>query len=196
MRKQTTESAAPETRSFERAADLETWLDTHHATRTELWIRVAKKASGIPSVTADEVVESAICFGWIDGQRRSCDATHYLQRITPRRPRSTWSLVNVRKVAALTAAGRMRAPGLAEVRAAEADGRWAAAYPSQGEATVPADLEAALAENARAADRFQRLGKSDRFLVILRLVTARTPEVRSARLRRMTERLAAGEPIR
>ncbi|MGP3637121.1 YdeI/OmpD-associated family protein [Streptomyces sp. 24-1644] len=181
---------------FARAADLESWLDGHHGTRTALWIKIAKKASGVASVTAAEVIESAICYGWIDGQRKSYDGTYYLQKITPRRPRSTWSLVNVRKVEALTADGRMREPGLAEVRAARADGRWAAAYPSQSEAVVPADLEAALAGSAEAARHFEQLGKSARYLVILRLATARTPAVRSARLRRMTERLAAGEPIR
>ncbi|MEU8679221.1 YdeI/OmpD-associated family protein [Streptomyces sp. NPDC048560] len=175
---------------------MESWLEAHHATSPALWIRVAKKASGITSVSAAEVIESAICYGWIDGQRMSFDGTYYLQKITPRRPRSTWSLVNVRKVEALTAAGRMREPGLAEVRAAKADGRWAAAYPSQSEATVPPDLEAALAGNAQAARHFEQLSRSARYLVILRLATARTPGVRSARLRRMTERLAAGEPIR
>lgn len=196
MQTDATESAAPETRFFERAAELESWLDAHHGTRSALWIRIAKKASGIVSVGPSEVIDAAICYGWIDGQRKSCDETYYLQKITPRRPRSLWSQVNVRKVEALTAAGRMREPGLAEVRAARADGRWAAAYPSQSEATVPADLEAALAGDATAARRFEQLGKSDRYLVILRLVTARTPAVRAARLRRMTERLAAGEPIR
>ncbi|MFD3651922.1 YdeI family protein [Streptomyces sp. NPDC058620] len=196
MQTEAAETTAPETLFFARAADLESWLDGHHGTRTALWIKIAKKASGVASVTAAEVIENAICYGWIDGQRKSYDGTYYLQKITPRRPRSTWSLVNVRKVEALTADGRMREPGLAEVRAARADGRWAAAYPSQSEAVVPADLEAALAGSAEAARHFEQLGKSARYLVILRLATARTPAVRSARLRRMTERLAAGEPIR
>ncbi|MFC9244828.1 YdeI family protein [Streptomyces sp. NPDC057136] len=195
MQTEATATEAPETLFFERAAELESWLDAHHGTRAALWIKLAKKASGIASVTAAEVVETVICYGWIDGQRRSCDETYYLQKITPRRPRSTWSLVNVRKVEALTAAGRMREPGLAEVRAARADGRWAAAYPSQSEAIVPADLEAALAGNTEAARHFEQLGRSARYLVFLRLATARTPAVRSARLRKVTERLAAGEPI-
>ncbi|GAA2992627.1 uncharacterized protein YdeI (YjbR/CyaY-like superfamily) [Streptomyces fulvorobeus] len=190
------ETTAPGTLFFEGAADLESWLDAHHGTRSALWIKVAKKASGLASVSAAEVVESAICYGWIDGQRKSCDETYYLQKITPRRPRSIWSLVNVRKVEALTAQGRMREPGLAEVRAARADGRWAAAYPSQSEAVVPPDLEAALESNPEAARHFAQLGRSARYLVLLRLATARTPAVRSARLRRVTERLAAGEPVR
>ncbi|MGW8883757.1 YdeI/OmpD-associated family protein [Streptomyces sp. NPDC055749] len=196
MQTEPTGTAAAETLFFERAAELESWLDTHHATRSVLWIRIAKKASGIVSIGPAEVIDTAICYGWIDGQRKSCDEVYYLQKITPRRPRSLWSQVNVRKVEELTAAGRMREPGLAEVRAARADGRWAAAYPSQSEASVPDDLEAALACDAQAASHFEQLGRSARYLVILRLVTARTPAVRSARLRRMTERLAAGEPIR
>ncbi|MFJ4839594.1 YdeI family protein [Streptomyces sp. NPDC088746] len=184
--------AGAEALFFERVELLEAWLEEHHGERTELWLKIAKKSSGITSVTASEVVDAALCSGWIDGQRRSLDEVYYLQRISPRRPRSTWSLVNVRKVEALTAAGRMREPGLAEVRAAREDGRWGTAYPSQREATVPADLAAALAADPRAAERFERLGRTDRYLVILELLRARTPELRAARLGRLVTKLAAG----
>ncbi|MFE7749675.1 YdeI family protein [Streptomyces sp. NPDC057428] len=177
----------------ERISRLESWLERHHGERSELWLKLAKKSSGIESVTAAEVIEVALCFGWIDGQRRSLDATYYLQRISPRRRGSQWSLVNVRKVGELTEAGRMREPGLAEVRAAQADGRWAAAYPSQKEATVPSDLAAALAANPRAAERFERLGRTDRYLLILQLLRARSPELRAARLDRMTAEPAPDE---
>ncbi|WP_329034694.1 YdeI/OmpD-associated family protein [Streptomyces sp. NBC_00178] len=170
----------------ERVPCLESWLERHHGERSELWLRIAKKGSGIASVTATEVIEAALCFGWIDGQRRSLDAAYYLQRISPRRRGSQWSLVNVRKVGELTEAGRMRESGLAEVHAAQADGRWSAAYPSQKEATVPPDLAAALAANPRAARRFERLGRTDRYLLILQLLRARTPEARATRLARMT----------
>ncbi|MFE9724900.1 YdeI family protein [Streptomyces sp. NPDC005794] len=188
--------ADPEPLLFERADLLEAWLERRHAERTGLWLKIAKKGSGIASVTAAEVIDVVLCHGWIDGQRRSLDEVFYLQRISPRRRGSNWSLVNVGKVEALTAAGRMRESGLAEVRAAQADGRWAAAYPSQREATVPDDLAAALAADRGAGERFEQLTRANRYLVLLQLMTARTPEVRAARLARMTARLAAGEPVR
>ncbi|MEV8226910.1 YdeI/OmpD-associated family protein [Streptomyces sp. NPDC079167] len=171
---------------------MDAWLEKHHGERTELWLKIAKKNSGITSVTASEFLDAALCYGWIDGQRKSLDETYYLQRISPRRPGGSWSLVNVRKVEVLTAAGRMRGPGIAEVRAAREDGRWESAYPSQKEATVPADLAAALAAVPGAAERFERLGRTDRYLVILELLKARTPEVRAARLDRRVTKLAAG----
>ncbi|MEU9358548.1 YdeI/OmpD-associated family protein [Streptomyces sp. NPDC048301] len=185
-------SAGTEPLLFARAEELERWLDGHHREASSLWIKVAKKGTGVESVTASEIIDTALCYGWIDGQRKSLDATYYLQRISPRRPGSSWSLVNVRKVEALSAAGRMRGAGDAEVRAAQEDGRWAAAYPSQREATVPADLAAALAAEPRAAERFEALGKSDRYLVILQLLTARTPELRARRLDRVVTKLASG----
>ncbi|MFE8006556.1 YdeI family protein [Streptomyces sp. NPDC057418] len=178
---------------FERLAGLESWLEVHHCARAELWLKLAKKSTGIASVAPEEVVDAAICFGWIDGQRRALDGEYYLQRITPRRRGSLWSLANVRRVEALTAAGRMREPGLAEVRAARADGRWAAAYPSQKEAIAPADLVAALASDPRAAQRFEQLGRSARYQMLLQLLKARTPEVRAARLARLMARLASGD---
>ncbi|MEU9059544.1 YdeI/OmpD-associated family protein [Streptomyces sp. NPDC048430] len=188
-----TGEAGAEPLFFERVELLDAWLEEHHGERTELWLKIAKKSSGITSVTASEVLDAALCSGWIDGQRKSLDEVYYLQRISPRRPGSSWSLVNVRKVEALTAAGRMREPGLAEVRAAREDGRWETAYPSQKEATVPADLAAALAAAPRAAERFEQLSRTDRYLVILELLRARTPELRAARLDRLVTKLAAGE---
>ncbi|MFD4029743.1 YdeI family protein [Streptomyces sp. NPDC058637] len=177
---------------FERLAGLESWLESHQGTRSDLWLKLAKKSTGIESVGPDEVVDAAICFGWIDGQRRALDAEFYLQRISPRRKGSLWSLVNVRRVEALTAAGRMRESGLAEVRAARADGRWVAAYPSQKEATVPDDLTAALASAPRAARRFEQFGRSARYQMVLQLLKARTPEVRAARLARLMAELESG----
>lgn len=129
---------------FARVAELRTWLERHHGLRSDLWVKVAKKSTGIESVTAPEIIDAVLCYGWIDGQRKSLDEEYYLQRISRRRKGGHWSQVNVRKVEALTAVGLMREPGLAEVRAAQEDGRWAAAYPSQKEATVPEDLAAAL----------------------------------------------------
>ncbi|MFG2427546.1 YdeI family protein [Streptomyces sp. NPDC048590] len=176
--------------------ELERWLDGHHAVTPSLWIKVAKKSTGIETVTASEIIDTVLCYGWIDGQRKSLDETYYLQRISPRRPGSAWSLVNVRKVEALSAAGRMRESGEAQVRAAREDGRWAAAYPSQREATVPADLAAALASEPRAADHFETLGRTERYLVVLHLLAARTPGLRARRLDRAITKLASGQTPR
>ncbi|MFC8916891.1 YdeI family protein [Streptomyces sp. NPDC047821] len=167
----------------------ENWLAEHHTREEGVWIRVAKKNSGIPSVTSDELVDIGLCYGWISGQRRSLDAKHYLQKYVPRRPRSLWSRVNVEKVEALTAAGRMREPGLAEVRKAQADGRWAAAYESQRTATVPPDLAAALQADPEAGRAFELLDRTGRYLLILPLLQAVTPEGRRARLDKALESL-------
>ncbi|MEV7405291.1 YdeI/OmpD-associated family protein [Streptomyces sp. NPDC091267] len=188
---ETPESPLP----FQEAGRLEAWLEKHHADRTGLWLKIAKRSSGVRSVTAAEVIDIALCFGWIDGQRKSLDEVYYLQRITPRRPRSTWSQVNVEKVEALLAAGRMREAGLAQVEAARSDGRWDAAYPSQRTATVPADLAAALEADEAARRFYEQLGRTDRYLVIMRLMTARTPEVRAARLRRAVAALREGRKV-
>ncbi|MDF3142390.1 MULTISPECIES: YdeI/OmpD-associated family protein [unclassified Streptomyces] len=178
--------------AFESATALDSWLTAHPAPHPGLWIKVAKKGSGIPSVTADEVNDVALCHGWITGQRKGLDAAHFLQRITPRRPGSVWSMVNVRRVEELAAAGRMRPAGLAEVDAAKADGRWAAAYESQRHAQVPAELTAALEGDPRARAAFEELGRTDRYQIMLGLLRARTPHSRSnqvaAILRELTKR--------
>lgn len=177
-------------------AEWESWLSEHHALPSGVWLKIAKKASGVPSITNSEALDGALCFGWIDGQRRALDDTHYLQRYTPRRKRSTWSKVNVERAEALIAVGRMRESGFAAIAAAQADGRWAAAYESASVATVPPDLSAALEQNARARRFYESLGSTDRYLVILRLSTARTEQTRAARLARMIAKLAAGEKVR
>lgn len=176
---------------FPDAAGWESWLDAQHVLQAEAWLRIAKRHSGMASVTTKEALDVALCYGWIDGQRRALDDVSFLQRYSPRRPTSSWSKVNVAKVEALMAAGRMRPAGLAEVAAAKADGRWEAAYESQRSATVPPDLAAALADNARSAAAFERLGRSDRYAVILPLLKARTPETRAKLLARAIEKLAA-----
>ncbi|MCP2349045.1 YdeI/OmpD-associated family protein [Nonomuraea roseoviolacea] len=182
--------------TFEDAAQWEAWLAEHHETPGGVWLRIAKKGSGEVSVTRGEALDVALCYGWIDSHTRSCDEASYLQRFSPRRARSVWSKVNVAKVEELVAAGRMRPPGLAAVLAAQADGRWEAAYESPRNATVPEDLAEALERDERAKAFFDTLGKSDRYLVILRLMTARTPRTRAARLGRMIAGLAAGEKVR
>jgi uncharacterized protein YdeI (YjbR/CyaY-like superfamily) len=177
--------------AFRDGAEFEAWLAEHVDLSVGVWLKIAKKASGVPSLTDDEAVDIGLCFGWISGQRRALDDTYYLQKYVPRRPRSRWSQVNVRKVEALTAAGRMRPSGLAQVEAAKADGRWDAAYASQREATVPPDLAAALAASPRAAEAFAAMGRTRQFAVILDLATTRRPSTRAAHLAKAIATLEA-----
>jgi uncharacterized protein YdeI (YjbR/CyaY-like superfamily) len=179
--------------AFENAAQWESWLAEHHEEPAGAWLVIGRKGSGRASIALPEALDVALCYGWIDSQRRAHDATSFLQRYSRRRPGGSWSRINVEKVEALTAAGRMRAPGLAEVEAARADGRWDAAYASQRTATVPPDLVAALDRDATARAAFAALGRTDRYAVILRLLKARTPDGRAAMLRRTVAALAAGQ---
>lgn len=169
---------------FADAAQWEAWLAGHHETEGGVWLKIAKKGAPVASLTVVEALEVALCYGWIDSQRRSHDEHWFLQRYSRRRKGSPWSRVNVERVEALTAAGRMRPPGLAEVEAARADGRWDAAYTAQRNVTVPPDLAKALAAHPGAAARFEALDKTARYQVILPLLKARTPAGRQARLDR------------
>ncbi|GGW90436.1 YdeI/OmpD-associated family protein [Streptomyces chryseus] len=178
--------------AFPDAAAFESWLAGHHTRHEGVWVKVARKKSGIATVTDDELVDIGLCYGWISGQRRSLDAQYYLQKYVPRRARSLWSRVNVDKVATLMAAGRMREPGLAEVRRAQEDGRWVAAYASQRTAAVPPDLAAALDADPVAREAFEALDRTGRYLVILPLLQALTPETRQARLERALRTLTGG----
>ncbi|WP_406374630.1 YdeI/OmpD-associated family protein [Streptomyces sp. NBC_00647] len=181
--------------TFADADRLDAWLTVHAGHRSAVWVKIAKKGTGLVSVSAADVNDVALCHGWITGHRKGFDDAYFLQRITPRRPGSLWSSVNVRRVEELTAAGRMRPGGLAEVEAARADGRRAAAYASQSEATVPDDLAAALRENPRARRFFDGLGRTDRYLAVVGLLRARTPETRAARLRAVIGELEAGRRV-
>ncbi|MFD3327283.1 YdeI family protein [Streptomyces sp. NPDC058701] len=174
-------------------AELEAWLDEYHGERTALWVKIAKKHTGIPSLTWGEMVDTVLCFGWIDGVRHGFDDRYFLQRTTPRRPRSRWSQVNVDKAEVLIAEGRMRPRGFTEVETARADGRWATAYASQSNATAPPDLVEALDANPTARAFYGTLGKSDRFALYLGLVSARTEKTRVARLERMVAAMARSE---
>jgi uncharacterized protein YdeI (YjbR/CyaY-like superfamily) len=178
------ESGEAEVITFRDAAEFEAWLAQHVDHSVGVWLKIAKKRSGVASLTDDEAVDVGLCYGWISGQRKALDEVYYLQKYVPRRPRSRWSQVNVRKVSELMAAGRMRPPGLAEVEAAKADGRWDAAYSSQKQATVPPDLATALAASPVAASAFESLSKTDQYAVILDIVTARTPSTRAAHIRK------------
>ena len=187
----TPEPDVAEVIAFRDAAEFEDWFADHVDESAGVWLKIAKKGSGIASLTDDEAVDIGLCYGWISGQRKSFDEEHYLQKYVPRRPKSRWSQVNVRKVAELTAQGRMRPSGLAEVEAAKADGRWDAAYESQREATVPPDLAAALAASPRAATAFASLSKTSQYAVILDVVTARAPRTRAAHISKAIAELEA-----
>ena len=176
---------------FPDATAWESWLTREHARRAEAWLRIGKRHSPIASVRIADALDVALCFGWIDGQRKGLDEESFLQRYCPRRPRSSWSKINVAKIEVLTAAGRMRPAGVAEVEAAKADGRWEAAYESQRHAEVPPDLAAALSVNPPAAAAFEGLGKSGRYAEMLPLFKARTPESRAKLIGQLVERLAA-----
>lgn len=180
---------------FRTAKAFETWLRKHHATSDGLWLQIAKKGAAEPSVTYAEAVEIALCWGWIDGQKKSLDTQHFLQRFTPRRARSLWSRVNVEKVAVLIEAGRMQAPGHTQIEAAKADGRWAKAYDSARTATVPEDLLAALDAEPAARDFFATLNATNRYAVLWRIQTAVKPETRARRITQLVAMLARGETV-
>jgi len=158
-------------------------------------MKIAKRDSGITSVTHAEALEVALCFGWIDGQRRALDETHFLQRFTPRRPRSMWSKINREKVTALIESGRMRPPGMREVERAQADGRWDAAYAGQRTATVPEELQRALDQNRKAREFFATLDSRNRYAFIWRVQEAKKPETRARRAEQFVKMLAAGETL-
>lgn len=159
----------------------EQWLSAHHAQAAGVWIKMAKKASGITSVTHDEALDVALCYGWIDGQRKTYDSEFFLQKFTPRRPRSLWSKRNINKVADLIAAQRMQPAGLAEVEAAQQDGRWAVAYDSPKDMVVPEDFLQALRDNTEAGAFFETLNRTHVYAIAWRLATAKQPATRQRR---------------
>jgi uncharacterized protein YdeI (YjbR/CyaY-like superfamily) len=177
---------------FERPEEFEAWLEAHGETEREVWVKLAKKHTGITSLDWARGVEVALCFGWIDGQMRRIDDEWHVQRFTPRRPRSTWSKINREKVEALTAAGRMRPAGLAEVERAKADGRWDAAYDSVANASVPDDLASAL-DDAGLTEAFAGLDSRNRYAILHRVQTAVKPETRARRIAKYVGMLEAGD---
>lgn len=178
--------------TFPDVASWERWLAEHSDSATEVWLRIARKGASFTTVTASEGIDGALCFGWIDSHRKGYDDSSFLQRYSPRRAKSAWSKINVDKVEALLAAGRMREPGLAAVRAAQADGRWDAAYPPQRETTTPPDLEQELAANPAARAYFDSLGRTGQYGVILHLLKAPNPQSRADRLHAAVTALEAG----
>jgi uncharacterized protein YdeI (YjbR/CyaY-like superfamily) len=178
---------------FADQAALEAWLEEHGATAPGLYVRIAKKGTGVPSVDWAGMVEVLLCFGWIDGRAHRIDDAWYVQRITPRRPRSVWSLKNVQTVARLVEEGRMRPAGLAAVEAAKADGRWERAYAGPATITVPDDLAAALDAVPAARAAFDGLSSGDRYSVLWRVQTAATAGTRAKRIAAAVQTLAGAD---
>jgi uncharacterized protein YdeI (YjbR/CyaY-like superfamily) len=185
-------------KSFPTQAAFERWLRVNHARETEIWLRIYKKGSGVPTVTQPEALEVVLCWGWIDGQRKSFDEQSFLQRYCPRKARSTWSQINRDHVARLTEAGRMTPHGQRQIDAAKADGRWAAAYAPMRSATketVPADLRAAIQANPKARKTFETLGRGNLFSLTFRTNNMRTPAGRAKKIETLVAMLARGETI-
>jgi uncharacterized protein YdeI (YjbR/CyaY-like superfamily) len=180
---------------FATPAELEAWLEGNHDSAEGLWLKIAKKGVEPPSVTYAEALELALCFGWIDSQKRGHDERHFLQRFTPRRPRGRWSKINREKAEGLIEAGTMRPVGMAEVAAAKADGRWEAAYAGARAAEVPEDLRRELDANPTAREFFEALDRANRYAILYRLEEAKRPETRQRRLHKFTEMLERGEKI-
>ena len=180
---------------FATPAKLDAWIDEHGEDSDGIWLKFAKKDSGIESVVYAEAVEIALSYGWIDGQAKRHDDHHYLQRFTPRRPRSKWSKINREKAERLMAEGRMRPAGLREVERAKEDGRWDEAYDSPSTATVPDDFRAALDAEPAAAEFFASLGSTRRYSFLYRIADAKRPETRAKRIAEYVELLARGETL-
>ena len=180
---------------FASQRDWETWLAKHHQTSKGLWLKMAKKASGIDSINYAEALDVALCHGWIDGQKGAFDDIFWIQRFTPRGPRSKWSKINVDKALALIEAGRMKPAGLAEVEKAQSDGRWEQAYDSQSQATVPEDLQRELDKNPEAAKFFATLNSANRYAVLYRIQEAKKPETRARRIEKLVGMLNRGEKL-
>ena len=181
--------------AFASQAEWEAWLDAEHVGSDGVWVKFAKKGSGVPTVVYADALEVALCYGWIDSQVKSLDERFYLQKFTPRRARSKWSRVNREKIEELTKQGRMKPAGLAQVELAKADGRWEAAYASPASAEVPDDLRKALDASAKAAEFWAGLNKSNRYAIIFQLEDAKKPETRVRRLAKFVTMLERGEKL-
>ncbi|MBI5953814.1 MAG: YdeI/OmpD-associated family protein [Chloroflexi bacterium] len=169
------------------------WLAKQHDKSAGVWLKLAKKASSIPSVTYTEALDIALCYGWIDGQKKSFDEKYFLQKFTPRRPKSIWSKINVEKAERLIASGQMKPAGLKAIEAAKADGRWAQAYASQKNMSVPEDFQSALDRNKKAKAFFETLNSANRYSFLFRIETAKKAETRARRIQQFVEMLEKNE---
>jgi uncharacterized protein YdeI (YjbR/CyaY-like superfamily) len=169
------------------------WLARQHDKSSGIWLKLAKKGSGIKSVTYEEALDAALCYGWIDGQKKGFDDEYWLQKFTPRGPKSIWSQINTQKVEGLIARGEMKPAGLKAIEAAREDGRWDAAYASQKNITVPEDFQAALDQNTKAKATFEKLKSAERYSFLFRIHNARKPETRARHIQKFIEMLEKGE---
>ena len=183
------------TKAFPSAETFRAWLHREHDRCDGLWLKVAKKGTGVTSVTYAEAVDVALCYGWIDGQKARYDDTWFLQRFTPRRPRSVWSQINCDKVAQLLDQGLMQPAGLEQVERAQADGRWEAAYQGSRTITIPDDFQAALDANPVASAAFVGISRASRYAFLYRIQEAKRPQTRASRIETYVAMLAAGETL-
>lgn len=180
---------------FEQQRDWATWLKNNYNTSSGVWLQLAKKDAGVESVSYDEAVEVALCFGWIDGQKKAHSEQYWLQKFTPRSAKSVWSKINKEKALALIKAGKMEPAGLKEIERAKLDGRWNAAYDSASKATVPSDFQSALDSNARAKDFFGTLDSRNRYAVLFRIQTAKNAETRAKKISQFVQMLERHEKV-
>lgn len=171
------------------------WLVKQHDKSAGVWLQIAKKDSGIPSINYEEALDVALCYGWIDGQKKAFDNQYWLQKFTPRGPKSIWSKINTQKVERLIASGDMKPAGLKAIELARQDGRWDAAYASQKNISVPADFQAALEKNKQAKAFFATLNGVNRYAILFRIHNAKKPETRARKIREFVEMLERGEKI-
>jgi uncharacterized protein YdeI (YjbR/CyaY-like superfamily) len=184
--------AIMQTLPFKSPKDFRRWLDKNHADSEGIWLRIYKKASGKPTITYAEALDEALCYGWIDGQKKGFDELSFLQRFTPRRARSGWSRINTQHVERLIKASLMMPAGLKAVEAAKADGRWKAAYAAFRDAQPPEDFLKALAQNKKAKAFFDGLNQTNVYSIVYRLQTAKKPETRQKRIALILEMMKAG----
>ena len=180
---------------FEKKKKWATWLAKEHEKSKGLWLKLAKKNTGIPSVTYEEALDVALCYGWIDGQKRSFDEQYWLQKFTPRGLKSIWSKINTEKAERLIASGDMKPAGLKAIEAAKQDGRWAAAYSSQKNMTIPEDFQTALDKNQKAKAFFATLKSAERYSFLFRIQTAKKVETRAKRIQQFVEMLERNEKL-
>ncbi|MDO6589339.1 hypothetical protein DS901_03190 [Loktanella sp. D2R18] len=183
-------------KAFENPAEFCDWLAQNHAQAPEIWLKIFKKASKIPSIDWEQAVIEAIAWGWIDGIKKSCDTLSYYQRFTPRRARSNWSQKNREHAENLIVKGRMQAPGLTHVTAAKTDGRWNAAYAGSATMETPSDFLAALTDNPKALAFYETLNRSSIFVIYHRLHSAKRPQTRADRMAKLLDMLERGEKPR
>jgi len=181
------------TLSFRSSQELRSWLELNHAGSEGIWLRIFKKSSDQKSITYAEALDQALCYGWIDAQKQPCDQNCWLQKFTPRRPKSGWSRINTQHVERLIKAGQMTRAGLQAVEAAKADGRWQAAYDSPRNAAPPEDFLKALSKDQKAKEFFETLNKANIYSIVYRLQTAKKPETREKRMRLILAMLKRGE---